>query len=174
MCDNAIGSTGLQSLQGLCSGGAMQDRKREMTGQQLARILGYSGLIPFIVFSIATWTSLPFVHEPHWILSTYAAVILSFMGAVHWGVAMSRDSDVARLELGFSVVPALLGWLALLLPAPFTYAVLIVSFAALYFADGYISRKGLLPGWYLPMRRVLTSIVLFCLVGAALAMIVLT
>ena len=136
----------------------------------LAKILGYAGLIPFLVFSLATWVPVPLANNPHFVLSTYAAVILSFMGAIHWGVAMSRDSSIAVSELGFSVLPALLAWLALLIPALFAYALLVPCFFVLYLGDRYASDKGLLPDWYLPMRFVLTTVVILSLIIAALAL----
>jgi hypothetical protein len=108
--------------------------------------------------------------NPHFILTAYAAVILSFMGAIQWGIAMTRQSAIANLELSLSVVPALLGWLALLLPALFGYSLLIIGFVLLYMADSYTSRKGLLAVWYLPMRIVLTTVVVLCLALAALAL----
>lgn len=143
-----------------------------MTLQKLAKILGYAGLIPFFVFSIATWVSLPLAINPHFVLTAYAAVILSFMGAIHWGIAMTEQSAIANRELSLSVVPALLGWLALLMPSLFGYGLLILCFALLYMADSYTNRQGLLPVWYLPMRMVLTTVVVLCLAVAALALVV--
>ena len=142
--------------------------------QQLAQVFGYAGLVPFIVFSTATWISLPLVNNPHQILLAYAAVILSFMAAIHWGGAMTQPSEIARAQLGLSVLPALLGWLALLIPALYGYALLILCFIGLYVADAYVSDKGILPGWYLPMRLVLTTIVALCLAAAALAVLLTT
>ena len=139
--------------------------------QQLARLLGYAGLIPFVVFSIATWVSLPGVTDPHVILTSYAAMILAFMGAIHWGVAMTRDSAIANAELGLSVLPALLAWLALLISTLLAYGLLMLGFAVLYWADSYTDHRGILPKWYLPMRKVLTAVVLLCLFAAALALI---
>jgi hypothetical protein len=51
-------------------------------------------------------------------LVAYAAVILSFLGAVHWGVVLAAPTttpQLARSFLMWGVVPALLGWLALLM-----------------------------------------------------------
>ena len=140
-----------------------------MNLQQLAKVLGYAGLVPFIVFSIASWTTLPQVDIAHDWLISYAAVILSFMGAIHWGVAMSKGSPIDTIELGFSVLPALLAWLALLIPALFAYGLLVLSFTTLYWADRYVNDVGLLPAWYLPMRFVLTLVVIVCMLVAALA-----
>jgi hypothetical protein len=143
----------------------------EMSLQQLAKLLGYAGLIPFIVFSLGTWVTLPLVDSPHFVLLAYAAIILSFMGAIHWGVAMSRSSKTAQTQLGLSVVPALIGWLALLVVPVYGYLLLILCFSALFLADKSASKAGLFPDWYLPMRMVLTTIVVLCLIVAAMATI---
>ena len=143
----------------------------DMKLQQLSKLLGYAGLIPFIVFSMSTWVTLPLVGNPHFVLMTYAAIILSFMGAIHWGLAMSRSSDIQLVELGLSVIPALIGWLALLITAVYGYVLLILSFIVLFIADKFASKAGLLPDWYLSMRAVLTTIVTLSMAAAMLAAI---
>ena len=140
--------------------------------EQLAKILGYAGLIPFITFSLGTWFNLAIIDDAHFIVLTYAAVILSFMGAIHWGVAMSINHKMVNTILGLSVIPALLGWLALLIPMLYGYGLLIFSFIILYWADKYISDQGMLPVWYLPMRLVLTSIVVLSLLVSVLSVII--
>ncbi len=143
-----------------------------MPQQKLANILGYSGLIPFVFFSLLNWIDVTVVTEPHHYLLTYGAIILSFMGAVHWGVAMSIKSDNASYQLGISVIPALLGWLALLLPLIYGYSILIVSFSLLCLLDNIHNKQGVFPGWYYPMRVKLTTIVVLSLVLASLSLIV--
>ena len=140
--------------------------------ERIAKILGYAGLIPFIVFSAGTWMTLPLMENAHTALMTYAAIILSFMGAIHWGLAMSQSSSHANLQLAGSVIPALLGWLALLIPMLYGYGLLALSFVLLYFADMLAGDKGLFPSWYLPMRVILTAVVVACLVIAALSVYV--
>ncbi len=144
-----------------------------MTLPQLARLLGYAGLVPFIVFSAGAWTTLPVLQNAHFFLLTYAAIILSFMGAVHWGIAMTGSAATAKLQLGSSVLPALLGWLALLIPMLYGYLLLAACFVALLMADRLASCNGLLPDWYLPMRIILTTVVILCLLAATLTVFVL-
>jgi hypothetical protein len=134
-----------------------------------AQLLGYAGLIPFVAFSIGAWVDMPFIDSPHFLLQSYAAVILSFMGAIHWGMVISSPDNEAGAQLFVSVVPPLLGWFALMLPQVTGYSLLIVSFISLCFYDGAVSRKFALPPWYVPMRVVLTSIVVLCLTLAAIA-----
>ena len=143
-----------------------------MTLPTLARLLGFAGLVPFILFSAGAWTTFPVMQNAHFILLTYAAVILSFMGAVHWGVAMAGNVATAKIQLGASVLPALLGWLALLTPMLHGYLLLAGCFIALLAADTLAARKGLLPDWYMPMRVILTTVVVLCLLAAALTVFV--
>ena len=137
--------------------------------ERLAKSLGYAGLIPFLVFSTGTWIDLPGVENSHYVLITYAAVILSFMGAIHWGIAMGRPGGDAVWQLGLSVLPALFGWAALLLPVLYGYSILIVVFAVLCALDQRAAARGLVPSWYPALRVLLTTVVVLCLIGAALA-----
>ena len=54
-----------------------------------ARSLGYLGLLPFVVPTLLLGYDAP--HTALWLhfLMTYAAVILSFVGALHWAFAMT-------------------------------------------------------------------------------------
>jgi hypothetical protein len=123
--------------------------------------LGYGGLIPFVGLAVLTWMA-P-IHASLWQHAqlTYAAVILSFVGALHWGFAMLAPDLTARTRTAayvWSVFPALLAWVALLLPAFIGSLTLIVVFLAHYLQDRSIARALPLPAWYLPMRVRLTVV----------------
>lgn len=83
---------------------------------KLAVLLGYAGLVPFVGGALGIWVIplgwRPFVLDA---LLDFAAVILAFMGAIHWGLAMRAEEtdEKAKLQLGLSVIPPLLGWAAL-------------------------------------------------------------
>ena len=72
--------------------------------------LGYGGLLPFLALAVLTSVD----HERavfwHGSLRAYGAVILSFVGALHWGFAMVLD-DITPLKrnamLAWSVVSLL-------------------------------------------------------------------
>jgi hypothetical protein len=136
-----------------------------------AKELGLAGLIPFVVLATAVWFVDPGWHErAHEALLAYGAMILAFMGAVHWGLAMPEvDARVRSWQLGLSVVPSLLGWVALLLPSQVLgYSVLLTAFALLCVVDGRAAKRGLAPDWYPALRVPLTTVVVACLIGAAL------
>ena len=130
-------------------------------------LLGYAGLLPFIALALATSIDFSLPLKPHYLLITYGAVILSFMGAIHWGVAISSKSELGQLQLGLSVLPALLAWAALMLPLVYGYSLLILSFISLCIFDKYVNKHDMLPSWYLPMRIILTTGVVLCLIVAA-------
>jgi hypothetical protein len=83
----------------------------------IARWLGYGGLIPFVAG--AALTGLPATDSravaagAATALSAYAAVIVSFLGGIHWGIGF-RDGT-PRLFL-WGVLPSLVAAAALLLP----------------------------------------------------------
>ena len=94
-------------------------------------LLGYGGLLPFLVLAPASLV------DPHhariWsnALFAYGAVILTFVGALHWGFAMTLgDLSASRRTRCFvwSVVPALLAWAAFLFSPMLTSILLVTGF----------------------------------------------
>jgi hypothetical protein len=138
--------------------------------------LGYGGLIPFFILTLALLLGipLPFLDQARlgWWLAAYAAVVLSFIGAVHWGVALGMQDRLEESELGklllFSVVPTVVAWFSLLLPINITLFVLAVLIVLAYFADSVLLFKKLSPG-YGKMRLHLTVIVALLLFAAGVA-----
>jgi hypothetical protein len=133
-----------------------------------AKLLGYAGAIPFVAGALA---STPFAGDLRpvglTLLLDYGAIILSFMGGVHWGAAMQRN-DPGLGALGRSVAPSLLALPALLVGGVAGLSLLAASFAGLLLYDLIESQAGRLPAWYPLLRRPLTAIVVSCLlVGAA-------
>lgn len=138
---------------------------------QLALLLGYAGLVPFVSGALGIW-GIPIGWRPFVLdaLLDYAAVILAFMGAIHWGLAMRGEaSDIkARLQLGLSVIPPLLGWAALAggLPMALSLPVFLFAFIGLYLADMHAVHEGLAPQWYPALRKPLTLAVCLSLLVA--------
>lgn len=133
--------------------------------------LGVGGVLPF---AGATFAGLGGFFEPGFartVLVAYGAVILAFLGAVHWGLALaSPDHPATTSRLGLGVLPALVGWVALLLPRGMGLLVLVAGFLAVWAAEEIAARQGLLPGLgYLWLRRGLTLAVVTCLSAALLA-----
>ena len=134
-----------------------------------ATVLGYAGLIPFIAGAAALFSEDPSISGPAlYSLTVYAAVILSFMGAVHWGLAMQHHADSGHWQLGLSVVPALVAWLSLSLQAPRESLItLAIAFSVLLLGDLWALSKHLVPSWYRGLRIPLTIVVVISLLVAA-------
>jgi hypothetical protein len=138
---------------------------------KLALLLGYAGLVPFVSGALGIW-----ITPEGWrvvvltALLDYAAVILAFMGAIHWGLAMRAENanEPAQLQLGLSVVPPLLGWLAISsgMPIGLALPLCLLAFGGLYAADLRAVKLGLAPQWYPSLRRPLTIVVCLSLLLA--------
>ena len=85
---------------------------------KLIYTLGFLGLIPFIVSSLAELMQVEslFGIQPLKLLITYGAIILTFLGGVLWGRALHRaESEPTNALLVLSNAFAILAWLTLLL-----------------------------------------------------------
>jgi hypothetical protein len=130
--------------------------------------LGFAGLLPFIAGALAVAVGLPSWHDAALrALIAYAAVIVSFLGGIHWGTSSGPEGDSARL---WGVVPSLLAWPMLLLPAPrWALLGLAASLVVCWLVDrARFPSMGLAP--LLPLRTRLTAVaVVCCLIGAVFA-----
>lgn len=121
-----------------------------------ALALGLAGLLPFAASALAA-LALPPGQQGVALqaLAAYGAVILSFLGGVRWGLAIGGPADGASLpRLALSVVPSLLGWAALLLPARPGLALLALGFIAMLAVDW---RNPAAPAWYRRLRLPLSA-----------------
>ena len=82
-----------------------------------ARLLGHLGLLPFVAGAALVWVVNAEAHPYATLaLSSYAAVIVSFLGGIHWGLAFRLSAPPASLFV-WGVVPSLVAWLAVMMPA---------------------------------------------------------
>ncbi|CEN55684.1 conserved membrane protein of unknown function [Candidatus Methylopumilus turicensis] len=104
------------------------------------------------------------------LLISYAAVILSFLGAVYWGVAMIvKEMPIKKrnVMLSWSVIPSIVAWIGLLIPQVYGLIVMSIFFVISFFMDMQLMKSEAKPTWYLPLRFQLTVVVTTCLVTAA-------
>ncbi len=141
----------------------------------IARALGYGGLLPFLGLAAAAffdWQPLGIAPRP-W-LAAYAATILSFVGAVHWGIGIAAPALRARRTwLVASVVPALVAWVALALPARAGLWLFVAGFMGWYAWERATAWPHF-PDGYRTLRTVLTlgvslSLAAVAIVGGAAA-----
>jgi len=134
----------------------------------LVHRLGYAGLIPFVGLAGLMRLVEGDVHAfVAMALSAYAATIAAFLGGIHWGMGLPLDAPARRFHLVWGVVPSLVAWVALLMPAYAGLPVLALLLAACYGVD---RRSWDQWGWtdWLPLRARLSAVaVLSCLLGAS-------
>jgi hypothetical protein len=137
------------------------------TPSPLALWLGWAGLIPFALGAALVWAVREDAH-PYAVLllSAYAAVIISFLGGIHWGLAMRQPQPAARL-LVWGVVPSLLAWVAVMMPAESALVIHGLTLIACYAVDRRVYPAQGAAAW-LALRFRLTAVAsLSCFIGAA-------
>ena len=129
--------------------------------------LGYAGLLPFVAGAVLVWLVRPDVHPYVALaLSGYAAVIVSFLGGIHWGLAM-RQATPPRAWLVWGVVPSLVAWLALLMPPNAGLVVFGVALLAGYAVDRRLYPVQGVAHWLTLRFRLSAVASVCCFVGAA-------
>jgi hypothetical protein len=150
-----------------------------------AALVAYAGLLPFVAGALGVWLAPPYYAFALLLIELYyAAVILAFLGAVHWGLALAgyQPLDYHATEetrgmhgarLGWSVMPALAAWVVCLLAdLALAFAVLILAHVVLYFGERLAARAQLVPDWYMEMRLPLTAIGVACMAVTLAALLV--
>lgn len=141
----------------------------------MAAWLGGMGALPFVALAVAV-IGLDGVTRALAVqaLLGYGAVILSFLGGIHWGLAIAPGGPPAAPELGtrlaWSVVPSLVGWAALLVTPVTGLFALAAAFAAMLGIDLRATRLGAAPAWYPRLRVPLTMTVVASVLAAAVAL----
>jgi len=94
--------------------------------------LAHAGLVPFVIGAILVWL----FYGSNWelehgfvsfALSAYAALVISFLGGIYWGLGF-RQTIPSPQPFIWGVVPSLVAWMAVLMPA---YAGLVLQGAML-------------------------------------------
>jgi hypothetical protein len=152
----------------------------------IAVLLTLAGLLPFIAVGAAVLLDPLETPVAVQVLISYGAVILSFVGAVHWGFAL-RDSahpggmgpallGAERQLLLFGVAPALIGWVALLAMIHFaapglSVFLLLVGFFLTIVAETIGKGRGVVAGNYLALRWAVSIVVMLILLLVLFAVV---
>lgn len=129
-----------------------------MTPPRLALRLGLSGLLPQIAAAVILLDGKSEWHFTALAMSYfYAAVILSFLGGLWWGLAAKADRAPVWIWFA-SVVPTLIAFASAWpwavgdpWPAP-SMIVLGLSLIAALGVDWRLYRTGIAPGWWMGLR----------------------
>ncbi|KAH9484434.1 Transmembrane protein 69 [Psilocybe cubensis] len=98
---------------------------------------------------------------------TYGAVMLSFLGAMHWGMefaAYGGHKGFPRLILG--TIPMLVAWPTLGMQPMTALIVQWCGFTGLWYADSKATVAGWTPKWYSQYRFYLSILVGTCIIGS--------
>lgn len=148
---------------------------RRRTVPSAAKWLGALGAIPFVACTAITVIGSPDLAEKaSSALAIYGAIVLSFLGGIQWGLAINDEADLTSLgapyrRLTISVMPALIGWLSLLLPRDIGFVVLALAFALVSMVDLRAARNLEAPAWYPRLRWPLSLTVITALAVGVLA-----
>ncbi len=135
-------------------------------------MLGLAGLIPFlwsaltvILPGLADWGAhmLGPRFAGAYVMLFYGAVILSFMSGVLWGFASRLTGRRARTGYVLSVLPALWAFFTTGGGVASSGLSLIAGFTAILGLDWFFWRQGAAPDWWIPLRLLLSAVVVTCL-----------
>lgn len=124
------------------------------------RYMGMLGAMPFFLLAAASLPQGPWRLASQDGLLLYAAIMLTFISFMHMGIlhqTSTRGQRHTAKSYRLSLLPALLGWAALLLPPGLAVTVILGGFWMHYLHDRGLSGRLVLPEWYLPTRFALTT-----------------
>ena len=137
--------------------------------------LSLAGLLPFVWLSVERWTGMALLQDifhqpPLLLLLYYSAIILSFLGGITWGMALQPrgNSSLAGWVLCYSVMPALVGWVALgvmdnTTPTHLTWIMLIGGFTTQLHIERQLHQLHILPSWFWQLRIRISAVVMLTL-----------
>ncbi len=103
-------------------------------------------------------------------LAMYGAIILSFTGGIRWGVALTRaEGRSATQVFALSILPAMIGWVAVFANEPVSFIILVVLFFAQGIWDYGAWCTDVMQEWFVKLRMLVTGIVMVSLLVAAIA-----
>ena len=141
----------------------------------LVLILGFGGLLPFLAGAIGVMAGGQAALQAATALPVYSAVILSFLAGGRWASELVIRSDKPRSGvMVLSILLSLAGWIAVViqvwnrpgLPLDLEltgWGILIAGFVVQFLWDRTAIRGATFPGWYMPLRFILTAVVVLCL-----------
>lgn len=132
--------------------------------RRIAWVLSAVGILIFAAATAMLWSNASHVRVPAIAaLVTFAAIVLAHLGGIEWGLALREQggTEATRaVALVLASVPSLAAWGVLWLPSPqWQVGAALALFIAVWGADLWLSRHGLLPAWFVDLRTAVTAIV---------------
>ena len=123
--------------------------------------LGYSGLLPMLAFLAGLWFWPKLTNQLVFMTMLYVGTIFSFLGGIQWGFAVNNETRTAPPEANVlrfvvGVMPALITFVALVIPRIYGGMLLISGLWLLLAFERQRHTSTSFPDWYLPLRINLT------------------
>ena len=138
--------------------------------EKLFILISIFGLLPFIIGLLdllINKNDLFFlVNLPKY----YGSIIFAFLGAIYWGAMLNLPpkslipEKIKFFIIIWSVVPSIMGITVLSIKSNFSLLMLSLGFLLCQLVDEIFNKYLSFPNWYLPLRRILTLIVVIVLI----------
>ena len=138
--------------------------------EKLFILLSIFGLLPFIIGLLdllINKNDLFFlVNLPKY----YGSIIFAFLGAIYWGTMLNLTpkslipEKIKFFIIIWSVVPSIMGITVLSIKSNLSLLILSIGFLLCQLVDEIFNKYLSFPNWYLPLRRILTLIVVIVLI----------
>ena len=100
----------------------------------------------------------------------YGSIIFTFLGAIYWGAMLNLTpknfipEKIKLFIIIWSVIPSILGIIVLSINSSYSLLILSMGFFLCQLVDEIFDKYLSFPNWYLPLRRILTLIVVIVLI----------
>ncbi len=137
---------------------------------KLIILLSILGLLPFffgLIDLLLNKDNLFFVIN---LPKYYGSIILTFLGAVYWGVILNDShknlitEKVKTYIICWSIIPSFWSSLILIFNHNITIIILSICYIIVQFVDEFVIKYFKFPIWYLSLRRLLTMVVVLILI----------
>lgn len=132
--------------------------------RRIAWLFALAGAAIFAAMTVALLSGQSQVRVPAIAgIVTFAAIVLSYLGGIEGGLALRDElaSEHTRATALFlSIVPSLAAWGVLWLPSSqWQLGASLALFVAVWGADLWLARRGLIPSWFVDLRTAATAVV---------------
>ncbi|MFP5383972.1 MAG: DUF3429 domain-containing protein [Gammaproteobacteria bacterium] len=135
--------------------------------EKTAAALGNTGVLPLLLAAVGIW--LFDASAVEWMLHffrVWSAVLLTFLGALWWGILLANPGNTAERRQGGMLVmgamPAVAAAISLLMPPPGGLLVAAGGFVLFRWLEKIPSHRDLYPSWFDPLRARLSWMVVVC------------
>jgi Protein of unknown function (DUF3429) len=151
---------------------APRDGDPDAAVARVGRTLAFVGFGPFAMLALWLYGIAP---DHPWrqgtivLLIGYAVIGLAFLGGIRWGLALIGRQPERQRDLILSVVPPLIGWMAMATEPPLVFVFLAAAYAAQGAWDSLTLPPGAAPAWFRRARFQLTMLAVGALILAFVA-----